>query len=156
MDESPKGSSREYESVSKAFAFPGSTVSSWWSVPNLCATSCAYRDSSKALTEQRMEDVLIGCELARAINATMVEESVPPLSRAHTGTSEIRCRRTASSMRCSISSKHPASEFGGQLPYSGRSQYCRGTTFSWPGAISSRWPGGSFQMRANAVLGWGI
>src|SRR6266849_8462511 len=116
MDESPKGSSREYESVSKASAFPGSTVNSWCSVPNLCATRCAYRDSSKSLFEKQTEKVLIGRELARAISATMVEESVPPLSRAPKGTSEIMCRRTASARRRSISSKHSSSECGGQLP----------------------------------------
>ena len=37
-----------------------------------------------------MEKVLTGPELARAIKATTVEESVPPLRNAPSGTSEIK------------------------------------------------------------------
>src|SRR5579872_2477462 len=62
-------------------------------------------------------------ELALAISATTVEESVPPLSRAPSGTSEISRIRTASASRCSISSRHSSSLRTDFVPYCGRSQY---------------------------------
>ena len=59
-----------------------------------------------------MENVFTGDELARAISATTMEESTPPLSNAPKGTSLISRIRTASASRRSSSSRHSSSELG--------------------------------------------
>jgi len=56
-----------------------------------------------------MEKVFTGFELARVIRATTVEESMPPLSNAPRGTSEINRIFTASASRRSNSSRHSSS-----------------------------------------------
>ena len=85
----------------------------------------AYCASLKSSLVNPIEKVFTGPELARAISATMVEESVPPLRNAPSGTSEIKRMRVASSSRCSSSSRHSSSLFGVCVLYCGKSQYWR-------------------------------
>ena len=141
IDASLNGSSNELVNFSRLATTSGSRSSSWCSVSNFCATNRAYCDSSKSACWNPIANVLTGLELARAISATMVEESVPPLNIAPSGTSEIKRMRVASASRASISSRHSSSLIGLCVPYSGRSQYLR--TRTSPLWNSSKCPGGS-------------
>src|SRR6266480_1392543 len=81
-------------------------------VVNKPATARACSLSLKSRLGKPMENVLTGRELNRAISATTMEESTPPLRSAPRGTSLSRRIRTASAMRCSSSSRHSCSDGG--------------------------------------------
>ena len=79
-----------------------------WDHARACWVSGAWRF-------RRGEKVLTGVDIRSAINATMIEESIPPLRNAPSGTSAISCRlttRPSSSRACAITSGSLSSHFG--------------------------------------------
>ena len=67
----------------------------------------AYFASLKSSLVKPIEKVFTGPELARAISPTTVEESMPTLRNAPSGTSEIKRMRVASSSPASLASVLP-------------------------------------------------
>ncbi len=91
--------------------------------------------------------------MLRAINATINDESNPPLSIAPTGTSLMRRRRTASSRTFSNPSAYSSSDLGDNSTGSGNFEYL--SRRNEPFSIINWWPGGNLDTPARGVLGAG-
>ncbi len=88
----------------------GSTISSWWSVPNRSATVLASGSSLYRSCVKPIENVLTGADDASDMAATTAAESTPPERNAPSGTSEIIRRRVAARIWSRTSSCSSASE----------------------------------------------
>ena len=97
-EESAKGSSRAPSTSGRTSSMSRWRIrNSWCSVPYMAATRRARPVSSYSLSSANPTvKVLTGREEARAIRATTMPESIPPLKKAPTGTSASMHPDTAS------------------------------------------------------------
>ena len=86
------------------------TTSSTCRVPKRSATRRAWGSSLNAASRNPIEKVWSGPLVAPAQAATTTLESTPPLRKAPTGTSAIRCSRTASSSLARMASCQSSAE----------------------------------------------
>jgi len=123
-----------------------------WAVPQCRATATAIAVSSWLLAGNRTLNVAVDPPVARRCAATTSELSMPPLSRAATGTSAMACRPTASSKACSTS----AAAWSSRRAWSGRAATSWKRTQCGPAALTvSAAPLGTASTLANPVAGSG-